>query len=50
MNEQLTQELLVFEADHVWVNENLETLLEQYGRLDYRKWSDMPEMKDEQPG
>jgi prevent-host-death family protein len=26
-----------------------EVFLEQYGRLDYRKWSDMPEMKDDQP-
>jgi len=26
----VTDELLAFEADHVWVNENLETLLEQY--------------------
>jgi hypothetical protein len=30
MKEQLTDALLAFEADHVWVNENLETLLEQY--------------------
>ena len=30
MNNQLTSVLLSFEADHVWVNENLETLLEQY--------------------
>jgi len=30
MNSQLTDELLSFEADHAWVNENLETLLEQY--------------------
>ena len=28
--EQLTDELLAFEADHAWVNENLATLLEQY--------------------
>ncbi len=30
MNKQLTDELLAFEADHLWVNENLKTLLEQY--------------------
>lgn len=30
MKEQLANELLAFEADHAWVNENLETLLEQY--------------------
>lgn len=30
MKEQLTNELLAFEADHVWVNENLGALLEQY--------------------
>jgi len=30
MNNQLTNELLAFEADHTWVNENLETLLQQY--------------------
>ncbi len=30
MNEQLTNRLLAFEADYVWINENLETLLEQY--------------------
>lgn len=30
MNSQLTNELLAFEADHVWISENLETLLEQY--------------------
>lgn len=30
MKEQLTNQLLAFEADHTWVNENLETLLEQY--------------------
>lgn len=30
MKEQLTNELLTFEADHAWVSENLETLLEQY--------------------
>lgn len=30
MNKQLTDELLAFEADHLWVNENLETLLDRY--------------------
>jgi len=30
MNGQFTNELLAFEDDHVWVNKNLETLLEQY--------------------
>lgn len=30
MNSQLTDKLLAFEADYVWINENLETLLEQY--------------------
>ena len=30
MKSQLTDELLAFEADHVWVSENLKTLLEQY--------------------
>jgi len=30
MNNQLTNELLAFEADHVWVSENLETLLKRY--------------------
>ena len=30
MNEQLTKKLLALEADHLWVNENLEGLLEQY--------------------
>jgi hypothetical protein len=30
MNNQLVNELLAFEADHVWVNENLGMLLEQY--------------------
>lgn len=30
MKEQLTNELLAFEADHVWVNDNLGTLLEPY--------------------
>lgn len=30
MKKQLSNELLAFEADHIWVNENLKTLLEQY--------------------
>lgn len=30
MNNQLTNELLAFEADHVWVSENLEMLLRRY--------------------
>jgi hypothetical protein len=30
MREQLASELSAFEADHVWVNENLATLLEPY--------------------
>lgn len=30
MSNQLINELLAFEADHVWVSENLETLLKQY--------------------
>lgn len=30
MNAQLSDMLLSFEADHLWVNENLGTLLEQY--------------------
>jgi hypothetical protein len=30
MNGQFTNELLTFESDHAWVNENLERLLEQY--------------------
>lgn len=30
MKEQLTDELLAFEADHVWINQNLEALLGQY--------------------
>ena len=30
MNEQLTSRPLAFEADYVWINENLKTLLEQY--------------------
>ena len=30
MKNQLTDELLAFEADHVWISENLKTLLEQY--------------------
>ena len=30
MDEQLTHKLLAFEADHLWINKNLKTLLEQY--------------------
>ena len=30
MSSQLTIELLAFEADHVWVSENIETLLHEY--------------------
>jgi len=30
MREQLYNELLAFEADHAWVSENVEALLEQY--------------------
>ncbi|KPL03553.1 MAG: hypothetical protein AMJ73_06450 [candidate division Zixibacteria bacterium SM1_73] len=30
MNSQITNKLLAFEADHVWVNQNLEALLEVY--------------------
>ncbi len=30
MKEQLSDELLEFEADHVWISENLEALLERY--------------------
>ncbi len=30
MNSQVTNELFAFEADHTWVSENLEALLEQY--------------------
>ncbi len=30
MNSRLTNELLAFEGDHVWISENLKTLLEQY--------------------
>ena len=33
MNKELTNELIMFEADHVWVNENLETLLKPYTDL-----------------
>jgi len=29
-NKQLTNDLLAFEADHVWINENTETLLDRY--------------------
>lgn len=34
MNKQMTDELLAFEADHLWVNENLETLLTVYRPVD----------------
>ncbi len=30
MKNELTSELLAFEADHAWVNENLGTLLKHY--------------------
>jgi len=30
MSEQRTDKLLAFEADHVWVNKNIGTLLEKY--------------------
>jgi hypothetical protein len=30
MKDGLTNELLVFEDDHRWVSENLESLLDQY--------------------
>jgi hypothetical protein len=30
MDGQCIKELLTFEADHAWINENLETLLAQY--------------------
>lgn len=30
MKEHLTKELLAFQADHVWVSENLQALLVQY--------------------
>jgi hypothetical protein len=30
MSEQRTDKLLVFEADHVWVNKNIDILLEKY--------------------
>lgn len=30
MEEQLTSKLLAFEADHVWVSDNVGMLLEQY--------------------
>lgn len=30
MNNQLTNMLLSFEADHIWINDNLDTLLNQY--------------------
>jgi len=29
-NDKITDELLAFSADHVWINDNLDTLLEQY--------------------
>lgn len=29
MGQQITNELLAFEADHVWVSENMEALLER---------------------
>ncbi len=30
MGNELTNELLVFEADHIWIDENREMLLKQY--------------------
>ncbi|MBI3329853.1 MAG: hypothetical protein HYZ81_24490 [Nitrospinae bacterium] len=30
MSNQRTDVLLAFETDHIWINEHLETLLEQY--------------------
>ena len=30
MNSQLTNKLLAFQADHLWISGNLETLLKQY--------------------
>jgi len=30
MKKELTDELLTFEVDHAWVNENLKTLLKDY--------------------
>ena len=30
MKKELINELLAFEADHAWINENMETLLKQY--------------------
>jgi hypothetical protein len=30
MEKELTNELLSFEADHIWVNKNIDTLLERY--------------------
>lgn len=30
MKKGLTKQLIAFEADHAWVNENLKTLLNQY--------------------
>lgn len=33
MTEKLTQMLLAFESEHIWINENRETLLERYADL-----------------
>lgn len=30
MKKELSRQLLAFEADHAWVNENMETLLKNY--------------------
>ncbi|MDP8237567.1 MAG: DUF5678 domain-containing protein [Candidatus Hatepunaea meridiana] len=30
LNETLNDELLTFSSDHLWISDNLETLLEQY--------------------
>ena len=30
MDKKLTDQLLAFEADYLWIDENLETLLKQY--------------------
>ena len=30
MHEQLTDELLAYEADYLWINENIDILLEKY--------------------
>ena len=32
MKEEMSNELLAFEADYMWMNENRETLLEQYAQ------------------